>query len=83
MVNRMIVYCMGMRSGTSKNGKDYAVLELLDEQGRRQSFFLGQEQYAALEKRQKEVLSPSLTDLKPLEADIDPFTSRLINLEPA
>jgi len=77
------VYLMEFSEGTSKTGNPYARAVLMDEKGRRQSFFLGAQEAAILKKDQADILSPSMTELIPLIAEIDPFAGRLISLQEA
>jgi len=77
------VYLMELSEGTSKTGNPYCRAVLMDEKGRRQSFFLGAAEAAVIKKNQEAIISPSMTELIPLIAEIDPFAGRLLSLEEA
>jgi len=79
----MKVYLMEVVQGTSKTGNPYTRAVLMDEKGRRQSFFLDKGQTDAILADKEQVLSKSMTDLIALDAEIDPFAGRLISLETA
>jgi len=77
------VYLMELVQGTSKSGNLYTRAVLMDDKGRRQSFFLDKEAADAALKSKDDLLSPSMAELIPLQAEIDPFAGRLLNLEVA
>jgi hypothetical protein len=74
------VYLMGIGEEVSKRGNNYAVAKCMDEKGRRQNLFMDDVLSKKVKANLGDYLTPDLQNLKALDAEIDAFANRMVDL---